>query len=141
MNLSISLAGKTCHNRIPATLLPAIRMTRGKAMAPSDRNSLKQTDLSQAEMIRLLGIVGRDRKVEAFEILFRHYSPRIRSFMTIKTKDRQVAEELMQETMVSVWNKASQFDPDRGNVSAWIFTIARNIRIDAYRRNRPVFDP
>lgn len=91
-------------------------------------------------MVRLLVIVGADRKVEAFETLFRYYAPRVKSFMALKTGDRQVAEELMQETMVAVWNKAAQFDPERGSVSAWIFTIARNVRIDAYRRKRPVFE-
>jgi RNA polymerase sigma factor (sigma-70 family) len=58
----------------------------------------------------------------------------------LKVRDRQVAEELMQETMASVWSKAAQFDPERGQVSAWIFTIARNVRIDFYRRRRPQFD-
>jgi RNA polymerase sigma-70 factor (ECF subfamily) len=145
MNLSIPISAKTCHNELPAALLPrsSSKRARGKhdpGMTQPDNNNVSATDLSQAEMMRLLVIVGRERKVEAFEMLFRHYSPRIRSFMTVKTKDRQVAEELMQETMVAVWNKAAQFDPARGNVSAWIFTIARNIRIDAYRRKRPVFE-
>jgi RNA polymerase sigma factor (sigma-70 family) len=97
-------------------------------------------DLAQSEMVRLLAIVGRDRSVDAFEVIFRFYAPRIRSFMAVKTKDRQVAEELMQETMTAVWNKAAQFDPARGNVSAWIYTIARNIRIDSFRRRHPEFD-
>ncbi|WP_353622859.1 RNA polymerase sigma factor [Aliirhizobium terrae] len=97
-------------------------------------------DLSQEEMVRLLAVVGRERNIDAFEAIFRFYAPRIRTFMAAKTRDRQAAEELMQETMAAVWNKASQFDPARGNVSAWIYTIARNIRIDAFRRRRPAFD-
>jgi RNA polymerase sigma factor (sigma-70 family) len=103
-------------------------------------DGLAPGDLSQDEMVRLLAIVGRDRNVDAFEAIFRFYAPRIRTFMAAKTRDRQAAEELMQETMTAVWNKAAQFDPSRGNVSAWIYTIARNIRIDAYRRRRPEFD-
>ncbi|MFN7104110.1 MAG: sigma-70 family RNA polymerase sigma factor [Pseudorhizobium sp.] len=91
-------------------------------------------------MARLLVTVGQSRNVAAFEALFRYYAPKVRAFMAMKTKDRQAAEELMQETMSSVWTKAVQFDPDRGNASAWIFTIARNIRIDAYRRKRPALD-
>ena len=56
--------------------------------------------------------------------------------------DRQLAEELMQETMMMIWNKASLFDPVRGSASSWIFTIARNVRIDAHRKSRrPEFDP
>lgn len=90
----------------------------------------------------LLAAVGRDRDVAAFEVLFRYYAPRVRSYMARLARDRHAAEELMQETMVVVWNKAGQFDPERGNVSTWIFTIARNLRVDAYRKTRrPDFDP
>ncbi|MDE1158212.1 MAG: sigma-70 family RNA polymerase sigma factor [Neorhizobium sp.] len=89
---------------------------------------------------RLLVTVAQTRNVDAFETLFRFYAPRVRSFMALKVRDRQVAEELMQETMASVWSKATQFDPERGHVSAWVFTIARNVRIDFYRRRRPQFD-
>lgn len=97
-------------------------------------------ELSPTELSRLLTRIGQQRDVDAFEVLFRHYGPRVRSFMAMKTRDTQLAEELMQETMMAVWNKAVQFDPARGNVSAWIFTIARNQRIDAFRRKRPMFD-
>lgn len=93
-------------------------------------------------MPALLAAVGRDRDVAAFEILFRYYGPRVRSYMARLARDGQAAEELMQETMMAVWNKADQFDPARGNVSTWIFTIARNLRVDAFRKaRRPDFDP
>lgn len=140
MNLSIPIIGKTCHNERTVVFRPRTRLQRDVRMTQSDQNKADVVSSSQAELVRLLVLVGRDRKVEAFETLFRYYAPRVRSFMAIKTKDRQSAEELMQETMVAVWNKAAQFDPARGNVSAWIFTIARNIRIDSYRRKRPVID-
>ncbi|MCM2291800.1 sigma-70 family RNA polymerase sigma factor [Allorhizobium sp. BGMRC 0089] len=94
------------------------------------------------DMGRLLLAVGRDRDVSAFETLFRHYGPRVKSYMARKSSDSQAAEELMQETMMAVWNKAALFDPERGHVSAWIFTIARNLQISAYRKERrPEFDP
>ena len=48
----------------------------------------------------------------------------------------------MQETMVAVWNKSAMYDPSKGAASTWIFAIARNLRIDAYRREKhPEFDP
>jgi RNA polymerase sigma-70 factor (ECF subfamily) len=112
----------------------------GLGMNTKKSDGLSVDDLAQSEMVRLLSIVGRERRVDAFEGIFRFYAPRIRAFMVARTKDRQVAEELMQETMTAVWNKAGQFDPARGNVSAWIYTIARNVRVDAYRRRRPEFD-
>lgn len=46
------------------------------------------------------------------------------------------AEELAQETLIAVWRKATLFDPASTGPSAWIFTIARNLRIDALRRER-----
>ncbi len=86
--------------------------------------------------------VALKRDPDAFETLFRYYGPKIRAYMLKRDGNRQSAEELMQETMVMIWNKAVQFDPARGNLSSWIFTIARNVRIDAFRRNnRPEFDP
>lgn len=52
------------------------------------------------------------------------------------------AEDLMQDVMMTVWRKSCQFSPDRGTVSAWIFTIARNARIDLMRKasSRPYDD-
>jgi RNA polymerase sigma-70 factor (ECF subfamily) len=47
-----------------------------------------------------------------------------------------MAEEIAQETMLKVWSKADLFAPSSHGVSAWIFTIARNLRIDAHRRQQ-----
>ncbi|MEP4378430.1 MAG: sigma-70 family RNA polymerase sigma factor [Alphaproteobacteria bacterium] len=83
-----------------------------------------------------------DRDREAFATLFRHFAPRVKSYMLRLGSDDSQAEELAQETMASVWRKAAQFDPARAAASTWIFTIARNLRIDTFRRiNRPALDP
>jgi len=93
-------------------------------------------------MAALIVAVGARRDVEAFEVLYRHFAPRVRAYVTRLGADGQAAEELMQEAMIAVWNKAERFDPSKGAVSTWIFTIARNLRIDAFRRDkRPEFDP
>lgn len=90
----------------------------------------------------LLAVVGRSGDVDAFERIYRVYGPRVRAYMMRLVRDAQLAEELMQETMMTVWRKAAQFDAGRGNAGTWIFTIARNLRIDSYRRSRtPDFDP
>ncbi|MBO3762149.1 sigma-70 family RNA polymerase sigma factor [Ciceribacter sp. L1K22] len=97
---------------------------------------------TEPDMPALLMAVAQSRDVEAFETLFRYFAPRVKAFMTRQCRDGQMAEELMQETMMMVWNKAALFDPSRGNVEAWVFTIARNLRISAFRKaQRPVFDP
>ncbi len=99
---------------------------------------------SRAEPISLSDLlvsVATSRDVRSFEILFNHFAPRVSAYMARLVGDGP-ADELMQETMIAVWNKAGRFDPKRGSAATWIFTIARNLRIDAYRRERPPsFDP
>lgn len=90
----------------------------------------------------LIGAIADRQDMAAFEALFRDFGPRIRAYLIKLTRDGQAAEDLMQETMLAVWRKAGQFDPSKGQPSAWMFTIARNIWIDAWRKQkRPAFDP
>lgn len=79
---------------------------------------------------------GGDR--EAFASLFRHFAPRLKAFAIRQGVGASTAEELMQESMLSVWRKAHTFDPQRATASTWVFTILRNKRIDMLRReHRP----
>jgi RNA polymerase sigma-70 factor (ECF subfamily) len=79
----------------------------------------------------------------AFAALFRHFAPRIKSFLVRGGASEALAEELAQETMVVMWRRAASFDPARAQVSTWLYTIARNLRIDSHRRTagRPVDTP
>lgn len=70
----------------------------------------------------------------AFAALFRHFAPRIKGFLMRAGTDEALAEELAQETLVVLWRRASSFDPSRAQVSTWLYTIARNLRIDHHRR-------
>jgi RNA polymerase sigma-70 factor (ECF subfamily) len=86
--------------------------------------------------------VARDRDRAAFAELFRHFAPRIKTYLMRVGADPALAEELTQEAMIMVWQHADRFDPDQASVGTWIFTIARNKRIDALRREgRPSIDP
>lgn len=76
----------------------------------------------------------RDRA--AFEQLFGYFAPRIKTLMRRSGMDDATAEELAQEALLAVWRKAHMFDPETTGAAAWIFTIARNLRIDALRRGR-----
>ena len=49
------------------------------------------------------------------------------------TSDRQVAEEVVQETFLALWNRAELFDPNAGSLAAWLHTIARNRTVDRLR--------
>ena len=78
----------------------------------------------------------------AFAALFRHFAPKVKGYLIKLGADRGLAEELTQEVMLTVWRKAATFDKRQASVATWLFTIARNRRIDAIRREkRPELDP
>jgi RNA polymerase sigma-70 factor (ECF subfamily) len=89
-----------------------------------------------------LRAVAERRDREAFGRLFAFYAPRIKAYLRRLGAEDAAAEDLAQEAMLSVWRRAHQFDRRRAALSTWVFTIARNKRIDALRRDRrPDYDP
>ncbi|MFK7878533.1 MAG: sigma-70 family RNA polymerase sigma factor [Roseobacter sp.] len=79
----------------------------------------------------------RDHKDKAaFAELFSHFAPRVKGFLIKSGADASLAEECAQDVMVALWHKAHQFDPSRASVATWIFTIARNRKIDILRKQR-----
>lgn len=82
----------------------------------------------------LIGRVASEGDREAFKRLFEHFAPRIKGLMLKAGCSPDEAEEIAQGTMIAVWRKAHQFDPATAGAPAWIFTIARNLRIDSFRR-------
>ena len=84
----------------------------------------------------LIEAIAQRRDRAAFAALFAHFGPRVKAWMLRAGSDATAAEELAQETMLAVWQKARLFDPAKAGPSTWIFTIARNLRIDALRRER-----
>ncbi|WP_299027759.1 sigma-70 family RNA polymerase sigma factor [uncultured Sulfitobacter sp.] len=83
-------------------------------------------------MIRVRDHSDRD----AFAALFAHFAPRIKGYLIKSGADAALAEECAQDVMTTLWRKSAQFDPTRASVATWIFTIARNRRIDMLRRDR-----
>ncbi len=91
--------------------------------------------LGQMEFSTQIVAVARSRDRGAFEVLFRHFAPRLKAyFLRSGTADSQEAEEMAQETMLLVWRKAALFDPQKAGAATWIYVIARNLRTDAQRR-------
>jgi len=78
--------------------------------------------------------VALNRDQQAFRHLFLTFGPKVKAMMLRNGADVETAEEIAQETMLAVWRKAHLFVEDRGSISTWIFTIARNLRIDRVRR-------
>lgn len=88
----------------------------------------------RARWSELIAAIATEEDRAAFAELFAFFAPRIKAFMQRSGATEAKAEELAQETMLVVWRKAGLFDPKSTGAAAWIFTIARNLRIDAHRR-------
>jgi RNA polymerase sigma-70 factor (ECF subfamily) len=82
--------------------------------------------------------VACSRDLAAFKTLFVHFAPRLKTYFLRLGASRWAAEDLAQETLRAVWRKAALFDPGKAGASTWIFTIARNLRLDVARRERLV---
>jgi len=87
---------------------------------------------------RLLRAVAERQDREAFARLFEHFAPRIKRHLMQGGSPEMQAEELAQEAFVAVWRKAAQFDPAQAAAATWIFTIARNLRVDLLRRRQGI---
>lgn len=99
----------------------------------SELESSPVTGIAAYEAALLTRIAGGDRGAPLRE-LYRRYEGRLYGLGCRLLGDGSLAEELVQETFVKVWRNASQFDPDRGPVSAFIFTICRRAAVDLWRR-------
>lgn len=82
-----------------------------------------------------LQIVAQTQDREQFAKLFKHFAPLIKAFaLNGSALAAAHAEELVQEVMIKVWQKATAYNPHKAAASTWIYTIARNCRTDMYRR-------
>lgn len=91
-----------------------------------------------AETVDWSGVMAQVRLGDraAFALLYGHFAPRVKYFLMKGGSSASVAEDCAQDVMATVWQKAGQFDPARASVATWVFTIARNRRIDVARRDR-----
>mgnify|MGYP001293435240 FL=1 len=88
-------------------------------------------------MADLLRRVAERADPAAFRELYEAFGPRVKAYMMRKGADAGTAEDLAQETLLTVWRKASLYADDKGSMTTWVFTIARNLRIDRLRREVP----
>jgi RNA polymerase sigma-70 factor (ECF subfamily) len=97
----------------------------------------KSPSSEHTEQLRdCLARVADQRDKEAFSTLFDHYAPLLRAYSLQREPGAElVADELAQEVMIRVWLKAASYNSQLANINTWIFTLARNCRIDYLRRN------
>lgn len=108
---------------------------RGRDRTEKQAVNIKESRMSGEWVEHVLRI--RDhRDQDAFAALFRHFAPRVKAFLMKSGADASLAEECAQEVMATLWHKSHLFDPSRASVATWIFTIARNRRIDILRKQK-----
>jgi RNA polymerase sigma-70 factor, ECF subfamily len=88
-------------------------------------------------MADLLRRVAEQADTAAFRELYQTYGPRVKAYMMRQGTDAATAEDLAQETLFTVWRRASLYTAEKGSAATWIFAIARNLRIDRLRREVP----
>jgi len=115
----------------------------GRAMRPRAVLKLVATTTSPSSGERdvrlddwMVAVATRQDR-EAFAALFAHFAPKLKGWLWKTGSTSEEAEEITQDAFVIVWRKAAQFDPARASVGSWLFTIARNLRID---RRRAIHD-
>lgn len=95
--------------------------------------------LTADEAADLIEAIAARQDRAAFAALFRHFAPRLKAFVMRGGTDADTAQEVAQEALVMVWRKAASFDRTRASAATWLYTIARNKRIDLLRRGaRPI---
>jgi RNA polymerase sigma-70 factor (ECF subfamily) len=99
---------------------------RGKTVTAHER--------TDAQWVTRMAAIAQDQDRKAFAEIFRHFAPRVKAFLIKSGADSGLAEECMQDVMATLWHKAHLYDPSRASVATWIFTIARNRKIDLLRR-------
>lgn len=93
--------------------------------------------LPPVDMADLVKRVADTQDRGAFRTLYASFGPRVKALMLRQGADAATAEEIAQETLLAVWRKAGLYVVERGSATSWIFTIARNLRIDRLRREVP----
>ncbi|MEM9318605.1 MAG: sigma-70 family RNA polymerase sigma factor [Pseudomonadota bacterium] len=91
-------------------------------------------DASDAQWVAKMLAIAEQQDRSAFADVFRHFAPRVKAFLMRGGADEALAEECMQDVMTTLWRKARLYDPARASVSTWIFTVARNRKIDLLRK-------
>lgn len=97
---------------------------------------MERPAVEAAPLNALVVSVGRARDRAAFKELFDHFAPRVKGYLMRLGAGGAVAEDLAQEAMLILWRKAELFNSEKASASTWIFSIARNLRIDAIRKER-----
>ncbi len=150
MSFKRKFAGQSdpnAHNRRKGSMQAQTLLRRNVASPSRNRpaNVAEQAgagDLPDVQINKRLAWISQLEAVRdhqdraAFAELFAYFAPRVKSFLMKSGSPAEMAEECAQDVMATLWRKAHMFDGSKASVSTWIFTIARNRRIDMIRKQR-----
>ena len=91
--------------------------------------------MNNNKLCNLIFKIANEQDKSAFNDIFDYFAPRVIGYLVGSGSQKEIAEEVAQEVLSMVWQKASKFNYKKGNVNTWVFTIARNKRIDRIRKN------
>ena len=142
MSYGIDTATAWSSQSLPVSVAPDVRSLRSHGRGRWPVTDIPKTIETAEDATVLMHRIAGHQDRQAFEVLFAHFAPRVKAYMLKLGTADALADELAQEALLTVWRKAEQFDRAKASPSTWIFTIARNLRIDAFRKiSRPELDP
>src|SRR6056297_600789 len=121
-----------------ASPLPAARVRDrlNQRQGPRPKDVTKKETTENDDWVACIQRIREHQDRQAFARLFDHFAPRVKGFLMKSGSDEALAEECTQDVMATLWQKSHLFDPTRASAATWIFTIARNRKIDALRKQR-----
>lgn len=129
----------TLERQLNETSYSAPRALRQRPAKQGNRGCLSEAETQHySDQTVWMLAVKHERDRTAFGLVFDFYAPRLKGFVMRTGVPAAQAEDIVQEVLLTVWRKADQFDPERAQVSAWIYQIARNRQIDVLRKENRV---
>ena len=100
---------------------------------PAGMEQTAAADKTASDMVALMQAVAQHRSRDAFQQIFHHFAPQVKAFLINRGLSHAAADDVLQEVMLGVWNKAGSYDSKKAKVRTWVFTIARYKYIDRLR--------
>ena len=96
----------------------------------------KSSDSNEFDLKNYIKDIAETQDKMAFSNIFNYFAPRLKSFFVKLGCSEPQSEEIIQEVMISIWTKSRTYNSEKSSVSTWIYTIAKNKRIDKIRKEK-----
>ena len=94
--------------------------------------------MEKSNLNDLMKRIQKDRDEMAFSEIFDFFAPKVNAYFIQNGIKFESSEELTQEVLSTVWVKSNLYDSNKSALPTWIFTIARNKKIDFFRKNSKI---